>query len=82
MEDVPFFEVSSDPLKQAVSTRRKNLHKQESLKNMTDFQLKFEVAEVKLLKKISLKHSRTVFFSAFVVFIIPCAQRYSFPILP
>ncbi|NXF21353.1 VP13A protein, partial [Rhodinocichla rosea] len=46
VEDVPFFEVSSDPLKQTVSTRRKNLHKQESLKNMTDFQLKFEVAEV------------------------------------
>ncbi|KAF2983033.1 hypothetical protein EK904_011694 [Melospiza melodia maxima] len=46
VEDVPFFEVSSGPLKQTVSTRRKNLHKQESLKNMTDFQLKFEVAEV------------------------------------
>ncbi|NXB93684.1 VP13A protein, partial [Vidua chalybeata] len=46
VEDMPFFEVSSDSLKQAVSTRRKNLHKQESLKNMTDFQLKFEVAEV------------------------------------
>uniref|UniRef100_A0A8U8C7I1 Uncharacterized protein n=1 Tax=Geospiza parvula TaxID=87175 RepID=A0A8U8C7I1_GEOPR len=46
VEDMPFFEVSSDPLKQTVSTRRKNLHKQESLKNMTDFQLKFEVAEV------------------------------------
>lgn len=49
MEDVPFFEVPSDSLKQAVSTRRKTLRKQESLKNMTDFQLKFEVAEVKLL---------------------------------
>uniref|UniRef100_A0A8D2N8J8 Vacuolar protein sorting 13 homolog A n=1 Tax=Zonotrichia albicollis TaxID=44394 RepID=A0A8D2N8J8_ZONAL len=46
VEDVPFFEVSSSPLKQTVSTRRKNLHKQESLKNMTDFQLKFEVAQV------------------------------------
>ncbi|RLW05256.1 hypothetical protein DV515_00005324 [Chloebia gouldiae] len=46
VEDVPFFEVSSDSLKQAVSTRRNNLQKQESLKNMTDFQLKFEVAEV------------------------------------
>uniref|UniRef100_A0A8C3R984 Vacuolar protein sorting 13 homolog A n=1 Tax=Cyanoderma ruficeps TaxID=181631 RepID=A0A8C3R984_9PASS len=46
VEDVPFFEVPSDCLKQAVSTRRKTLRKQESLKNMTDFQLKFEVAEV------------------------------------
>ncbi|NXV08404.1 VP13A protein, partial [Cettia cetti] len=46
VEDVPFFEVPSDSLKQAVSTRRKTLRKQESLKNMTDFQLKFEVAEV------------------------------------
>ncbi|RMC19250.1 hypothetical protein DUI87_03856 [Hirundo rustica rustica] len=46
VEDVPFFEVPSHSLKQAVSTRRKTLRKQESLKNMTDFQLKFEVAEV------------------------------------
>ncbi|KAI1239929.1 hypothetical protein IHE44_0011368 [Lamprotornis superbus] len=46
VEDVPFFEVPSDSVKQAVSTRRKTLHKQESLKNMTDFQLKFEIAEV------------------------------------
>uniref|UniRef100_A0A8C3YAK4 Vacuolar protein sorting 13 homolog A n=1 Tax=Catharus ustulatus TaxID=91951 RepID=A0A8C3YAK4_CATUS len=46
VEDVPFFEVPTDSLKQALSTRRKTLHKQESLKNMTDFQLKFEVAEV------------------------------------
>lgn len=62
MEDVTFFDIPSDSLKQAVSTRRKTLRKQESLKNMTDFQLKFEVAEVKSLYKISLKHSRTVFF--------------------
>uniref|UniRef100_A0A8C3VDM9 Vacuolar protein sorting 13 homolog A n=1 Tax=Catharus ustulatus TaxID=91951 RepID=A0A8C3VDM9_CATUS len=60
VEDVPFFEVPTDSLKQALSTRRKTLHKQESLKNMTDFQLKFEVAEVKLFFKISLKHSRTL----------------------
>lgn len=76
MEDVPFFEVPTDSLKQALSTRRKTLHKQESLKNMTDFQLKFEVAEVKLFLKISLKHSRTLVFSVFFEFINP----YSFPI--
>lgn len=59
---MPFFEVPSDSLKQAISTRRKTLRKQESLKNMTDFQLKFEVAEVTLLFKISLKHRKTVIF--------------------
>ncbi|KAM4752822.1 intermembrane lipid transfer protein VPS13A isoform 1-T1 [Cyanocitta cristata] len=46
VEDVPFFEASSDSLKRAGSTRRKTLRKQESLKNMTEFQLRFEVAEV------------------------------------
>lgn len=49
MEDMPFFEATSGSLKRASSTRRKKLHKQESLKNMTEFQLRFEVAEVKLL---------------------------------
>uniref|UniRef100_A0A8C3GZB1 Vacuolar protein sorting 13 homolog A n=1 Tax=Corvus moneduloides TaxID=1196302 RepID=A0A8C3GZB1_CORMO len=46
VEDVPFFEAPSDSLKRAGSTRRKTLRKQESLKNMTEFQLRFEVAEV------------------------------------
>ncbi|KAM6110029.1 LOW QUALITY PROTEIN: intermembrane lipid transfer protein VPS13A [Phoenicopterus ruber ruber] len=46
VEDVPFFEAPSGSLKRASSTRRKKLRKQESLKNMTEFQLTFEVAEV------------------------------------
>ncbi|NWV17170.1 VP13A protein, partial [Origma solitaria] len=46
VEDVPFFEAPSGSLKRACSTRRKNLHKQESLNNITEFQLRFEVAEV------------------------------------
>ncbi|XP_057221542.1 intermembrane lipid transfer protein VPS13A isoform X2 [Malurus melanocephalus] len=45
-EDVPFFEASSDSLKRVSSTRRKTLRKQDSLKNITEFQLRFEVAEV------------------------------------
>uniref|UniRef100_A0A8C4VAV2 Vacuolar protein sorting 13 homolog A n=1 Tax=Falco tinnunculus TaxID=100819 RepID=A0A8C4VAV2_FALTI len=49
VEDVPFFEAPSGSLKRASSTRRKKLSKQESLKNMTEFQLRFEVAEVNLL---------------------------------
>lgn len=48
MEDVPFFESPAGSLKRASSTRRKKLNKQESLKNMTELQLRFEVAEVKL----------------------------------
>uniref|UniRef100_A0A669Q6E9 Vacuolar protein sorting 13 homolog A n=1 Tax=Phasianus colchicus TaxID=9054 RepID=A0A669Q6E9_PHACC len=46
VEDVPFFETPSGSLKRASSTRRKKLNKQESLKNMTELQLRFEVAEV------------------------------------
>uniref|UniRef100_A0A663N328 Vacuolar protein sorting 13 homolog A n=1 Tax=Athene cunicularia TaxID=194338 RepID=A0A663N328_ATHCN len=46
VEDMPFFEASSGSLKRASSTRRKKLRKQESLKNMTEFQLRFEVAQV------------------------------------
>ncbi|XP_027765717.1 vacuolar protein sorting-associated protein 13A isoform X5 [Empidonax traillii] len=47
MEEVTFFEGPSGSLKQAASsTRQKRLRKQESLKNMTEFQLRFEVAEV------------------------------------
>ncbi|XP_032532832.1 vacuolar protein sorting-associated protein 13A isoform X2 [Chiroxiphia lanceolata] len=47
MEEVTFFEAPSGSLKQAGSSaRQKRLRKQESLKNMTEFQLRFEVAEV------------------------------------
>uniref|UniRef100_A0A8D0FQL4 Vacuolar protein sorting 13 homolog A n=1 Tax=Strix occidentalis caurina TaxID=311401 RepID=A0A8D0FQL4_STROC len=46
VEDMPFFEAPSGSLKRASSTRRKKLRKQESLKNMTEFQLRFEVAKV------------------------------------
>uniref|UniRef100_A0A8C6JV75 Uncharacterized protein n=1 Tax=Melopsittacus undulatus TaxID=13146 RepID=A0A8C6JV75_MELUD len=46
VEDMPFFETPSGSLKQTGSTRQKNLCKQESLKTMTKFQLRFEVAEV------------------------------------
>ncbi|XP_051657265.1 intermembrane lipid transfer protein VPS13A isoform X1 [Manacus candei] len=46
-EEVTFFEAPSGSLKQAGSSaRQKRLRKQESLKNMTEFQLRFEVAEV------------------------------------
>lgn len=62
MEDVPFFEAPSDSLKRAGSTRRKTLRKQESLKNMTEFQLRFEVAEVKLLFKFPWSASGKFFF--------------------
>ncbi|NXA14439.1 VP13A protein, partial [Sapayoa aenigma] len=49
VEEVPFFEARSDPLKRAgSSTKQKKLRKQESLKNMTEFQLRFEVAEVSI----------------------------------
>ncbi|NXA51596.1 VP13A protein, partial [Nothocercus julius] len=46
VEDLPFFEASCGSLKRGNSTRRQKLRKQESMKNMTDFQLRFEVAEV------------------------------------
>uniref|UniRef100_A0A8B9SEM5 Vacuolar protein sorting-associated protein 13A n=1 Tax=Apteryx owenii TaxID=8824 RepID=A0A8B9SEM5_APTOW len=46
VEDMPFFEASCGSLKRGNSTRRQKLRKQESRKNMTDFQLRFEVAEV------------------------------------
>ncbi|XP_010193034.1 PREDICTED: vacuolar protein sorting-associated protein 13A-like, partial [Mesitornis unicolor] len=45
VEDMPFFEATSGSLKRASSTRQKKLRKQESLKNMTEFQLRFEVAK-------------------------------------
>ncbi|OXB81709.1 UNVERIFIED_CONTAM: hypothetical protein H355_010270 [Colinus virginianus] len=56
VEDVPFFEAPSGTLKRASSTRRKKLTKQESLKNMTELQLRFEVAEV-LIKLCRLTDS-------------------------
>uniref|UniRef100_A0A8C3CW74 Vacuolar protein sorting 13 homolog A n=1 Tax=Cairina moschata TaxID=8855 RepID=A0A8C3CW74_CAIMO len=46
VEDMPFFEAPSGSLTRASSIKRKKLRKQESLKNMTEFQLRFEVAEV------------------------------------
>ncbi|NXI62680.1 VP13A protein, partial [Anseranas semipalmata] len=50
VEDMPFFEAPSGSLTRASSARLavqgKKLHKQESLKNMTRYQLRFEVAEV------------------------------------
>uniref|UniRef100_A0A8C2TFF3 Vacuolar protein sorting 13 homolog A n=1 Tax=Coturnix japonica TaxID=93934 RepID=A0A8C2TFF3_COTJA len=56
VEDAPFFEAPSGSLKRASSTRRKKLNKQESLKNMTELQLRFEVAEV-LIKLCRLTDS-------------------------
>lgn len=55
MEDMPFFEAPSGSLTRASSIKRKKLRKQESLKNMTEFQLRFEVAEVKLHFFLSLQ---------------------------
>lgn len=78
MEDMPFFEAPSGSLKRATSTRRKKLRKQESLKNMTEFQLTFEVAEVKLLFFFLISLKRTYFFP--VVFVNSCLQKYWFPI--
>ncbi|XP_019410461.1 PREDICTED: vacuolar protein sorting-associated protein 13A isoform X1 [Crocodylus porosus] len=46
VEDMPFFEASSGSLTRANSTRKKRLHKHDSLKNMTDLQLTFEIPEV------------------------------------
>ncbi|XP_067424979.1 intermembrane lipid transfer protein VPS13A isoform X2 [Emydura macquarii macquarii] len=46
VEEMPFFEASSGSLTRVNSVRRKRLLKQESLKNMTEFQLRFEISEV------------------------------------
>uniref|UniRef100_A0A8C3I2N0 Vacuolar protein sorting 13 homolog A n=1 Tax=Chrysemys picta bellii TaxID=8478 RepID=A0A8C3I2N0_CHRPI len=46
VEEMPFFEASSGSLTRVNSVRRKRLQKQESLKNMTEFQLRFEISEV------------------------------------
>ncbi|XP_030422004.1 vacuolar protein sorting-associated protein 13A isoform X1 [Gopherus evgoodei] len=46
VEEMPFFEASSGSLSRVNSVRRKRFQKQESLKNMTEFQLRFEIPEV------------------------------------
>nr|XP_014428812.1 vacuolar protein sorting-associated protein 13A isoform X4 [Pelodiscus sinensis] len=46
VEEMPFFEASSGSLTRVHSVRRRRLQKQESLKNMTEFQLRFEISEV------------------------------------
>ncbi|XP_074850841.1 intermembrane lipid transfer protein VPS13A isoform X2 [Carettochelys insculpta] len=46
VEEMPFFEASSASLTRVNSVRRKRLQKQESAKNMTEFQLRFEIPEV------------------------------------
>uniref|UniRef100_A0A8D0HJ12 Chorein N-terminal domain-containing protein n=1 Tax=Sphenodon punctatus TaxID=8508 RepID=A0A8D0HJ12_SPHPU len=46
VEDLPFFEASSGSLSRVTSVRKKRLQKQESLKNMTELQLRFEISEV------------------------------------
>lgn len=47
LEDLPFFEAPLGSLNRA-SSFRKNTAKPEPLKNMTDFQLRFEISEVML----------------------------------
>ncbi|MGH0127289.1 UNVERIFIED_CONTAM: hypothetical protein FKN15_071194 [Acipenser sinensis] len=44
VEDLPFFEAQSNSLKR----KRNPLKKQESVKNMTNFQLRFEISEVSI----------------------------------
>ncbi|XP_030049580.1 intermembrane lipid transfer protein VPS13A [Microcaecilia unicolor] len=48
VEDKAFFEMSGGSLSRSGSVRRKRLQKQESLRNMTEFQMKFEIPEVLL----------------------------------
>ncbi|XP_053558459.1 intermembrane lipid transfer protein VPS13A isoform X2 [Bombina bombina] len=45
VEDMPFFDVSSGSLSRAGSMKRLRLKKQETLRNMTEFQMRFEVTE-------------------------------------
>ncbi|XP_075684410.1 intermembrane lipid transfer protein VPS13A [Rhinoderma darwinii] len=47
-EDMPFFEVSNGSLTRGNSMRRKKLAKQDTLKNMTEFQMRFEIPVVVL----------------------------------
>ncbi|KAM3940361.1 intermembrane lipid transfer protein VPS13A [Leptodactylus fuscus] len=48
VEDMPFFEASNGSLTRSNSMRRKRLAKQETLKNMTEFQMRFEIPVVVL----------------------------------
>ncbi|CAJ0922313.1 unnamed protein product, partial [Ranitomeya imitator] len=48
VEDLPFFETTNGSLSRSSSTRRKRLAKQETLKNMTEFQMRFEIPVVAL----------------------------------
>uniref|UniRef100_H3AXY1 Vacuolar protein sorting 13 homolog A n=1 Tax=Latimeria chalumnae TaxID=7897 RepID=H3AXY1_LATCH len=48
VEDMPFFEALGGSLKRTDSIKKKRLQRQESVKNMTEFQLRFEVTEVSL----------------------------------
>ncbi|XP_077331018.1 intermembrane lipid transfer protein VPS13A isoform X1 [Lithobates pipiens] len=48
VEDLPFFEVSSGSLTRSSSMKKKKLVKQETLKNMTEFQMRFEIPVVVL----------------------------------
>ncbi|XP_056379493.1 intermembrane lipid transfer protein VPS13A isoform X1 [Hyla sarda] len=48
VEDMPFFETSNGSLTRSSSMRRKRLAKQETLKNMTEFQMRFEIPVVVL----------------------------------
>ncbi|KAM4708321.1 intermembrane lipid transfer protein VPS13A [Discoglossus pictus] len=45
VEDMPFFEASNSSLTRGDSMRKKKLQKQETLKNMTEFQMRFEVTK-------------------------------------
>ncbi|XP_040272989.1 LOW QUALITY PROTEIN: vacuolar protein sorting-associated protein 13A [Bufo bufo] len=48
VEDMPFFDVSNGSLTKVNITRRKKLAKQETLKNLTEFQMRFEIPVVVL----------------------------------
>ncbi|KAJ1206563.1 hypothetical protein NDU88_001966 [Pleurodeles waltl] len=48
VDDVTFFDVATGSLSRSGSMRRNRLQKQESLKNMTEFQMRFEIPEVLL----------------------------------
>ncbi|XP_073399904.1 intermembrane lipid transfer protein VPS13A [Dendrobates tinctorius] len=48
VEDLPFFETTNGSLSRSSSSRRKRLAKQETLKNMTEFQMRFEIPVVAL----------------------------------
>ncbi|KAM9329208.1 intermembrane lipid transfer protein VPS13A [Gastrophryne carolinensis] len=48
VEDLPFFELSNRSLPRSNSMKRKKLKKQETLKNMTEFQMRFEIPVVML----------------------------------